>query len=94
VNSLSAWDFERKRIPGSIRFDTPEAMLKGLRKDDDIVVYCSNVDCRASIQAYHLLVDHGYPRVRRYADGLVDWETAGLPLEGSWANRTDAAPKA
>ena len=89
VNSLSEWDFKRKRIPGSLHFDTPEAMLSALRVDDEIVVYCSNLACRLSIAAYHLLVDHGYTRVRRYAEGLADWESAGLPLEGTWV---DAAP--
>jgi rhodanese-related sulfurtransferase len=84
VMSLSEWDFQRKRIPGSIHFHSPDEMLKSLRKDEDIVVYCSNFACKASIDAYHLLVDHGYTRVRRYADGLADWEGAGLPLEGSW----------
>jgi rhodanese-related sulfurtransferase len=84
VMSLSDWDFQRKRIPGSLHFDTNEAMLDALKKDDEIVVYCSNVDCRKSIASYHLLVDHGYTRVRRYAGGVADWEEANLPLEGLW----------
>jgi rhodanese-related sulfurtransferase len=84
VMSLSDWDFQRKRIPGSIHFDSNEAMLEALKKEDDIVLYCTNVDCRKSIAAYHLLVDHGYARVHRYAAGINDWEEAGLPLEGLW----------
>jgi rhodanese-related sulfurtransferase len=28
------------------------------------------------------LVQRGYGNVRRYAGGLLDWEDAGLPLEG------------
>jgi rhodanese-related sulfurtransferase len=59
-------------------------MLGSLKKDDDIVVYCSNPECLASLAAYHRLVGHGYTKVRRYAGGLVDWEDAGLPLEGEW----------
>jgi rhodanese-related sulfurtransferase len=92
VFSLTRWDFDRKRIPGSIHFATADEMLKGLGKDDDIVVYCSNRACRASVTAYHVLVDHGYTRVRRYADGLAEWEAAGLPLEGEWIK--GAAPPA
>jgi rhodanese-related sulfurtransferase len=84
VMSLTDWDFRRKRIPGSIHFETPDEMMKALKKDDDIVVYCSNLACRRSIVAYHILVDNGYARVRRYAEGIDDWEQAGLPLEGEW----------
>lgn len=84
VLSLSDWDFQRKRIPGSIHFDSPDAMLKTLQKDEDIVVYCTNPPCKQSIRAYHFLVDHGYTKVRRYSAGIADWEGAGLPLEGSW----------
>jgi rhodanese-related sulfurtransferase len=84
VMSLNEWAFDAKHIPGSIYFNTPDEMLAGLRKDDDIVVYCSNPDCLASQAVYRRLVEHGYTNVRRYAGGLVDWEEAGLPIEGEW----------
>jgi rhodanese-related sulfurtransferase len=93
VMVLSPWQFQRKRIPSSIHFETPEAMLRGLQKDEDIVVYCSQADCRHSIDAYHLLVDAGYARVRRYAGGLSDWEDARLPLEGSWIAPRETEPR-
>ena len=76
-------EFQTKRISGSIHFDTREEMLAGLMRDDEIVLYCTNVDCLASQVVYRLLVEHGYTNVRRYAGGLVDWEDAGLPLEGT-----------
>ena len=84
VMSLTEWAFRAKHIPGSVHFNTPEEMLAALGKDDEIVVYCSNPECLASLAAYRRLVDHGYANVRRYAGGLVDWEDAGLPLEGDW----------
>ena len=84
VMSLNEWAFQAKRIPGSIHFNTPDELLSALKKDDDIVVYCSNPECLASLAVYHRLVDHGYTNVRRYAGGLVDWENGGLPLEGDW----------
>ena len=31
------------------------------------------------------LVRRGYRNVRRYSGGLLDWEDAGLPLEGEYA---------
>jgi rhodanese-related sulfurtransferase len=84
VMALGDWAFRAKHIPGSLHFHTSAEMLAALGKDDDIVVYCSNVDCHSSVAAYQNLLDHGYTRVRRYAGGLVDWESAGLPLEGEW----------
>jgi rhodanese-related sulfurtransferase len=84
VMALNEWAFRAKRIPGSLHFDTPQAMFAALAKDDDIVVYCSNLDCHASLAVYQALVERGYSNVRRYAGGLFDWESAGLPLEGDW----------
>jgi rhodanese-related sulfurtransferase len=65
----------------------PAEMLAGLQKDDDIVVCRSNPECLASLAVYHRLADHGYANVRRYAGGLDDWESGGLPLEGEWVRR-------
>ena len=84
VLALSEWAFRAKHIPGSLHFNSPREMFAALAKDDDIVVYCSNVDCHSSLAAYQQLVEHGYTRVGHYAGGLIDWEAAGLPLEGDW----------
>ncbi len=89
VMALNRWAFDAKRIPGSLNFDTPEEAYAALRPDDEIVVYCSNVDCLASVALYRDLVRRGYRNVRRYSGGLLDWETAGLPLEGAFI----AAPR-
>lgn len=85
VMTLSEWAFQAKHIPKSLHFNTPDEMLASLGKDDEIIVYCSNPQCLASLAAYRRLVEHGYKNVRRYAGGLVDWEDGGLPLEGDWA---------
>jgi rhodanese-related sulfurtransferase len=82
IMALNRWAFDAKHIPGSLHFDTPEALYAAIRPDDDVVVYCSNVDCLASVAMYRDLVARGYRQVRRYAGGLLDWEDAGLPLEG------------
>lgn len=85
VMAAKDWGFRVKHIPGSLHFSTTDAMLNALGKDDDVVVYCSNEDCRASLMTVATLVDHGYNHVRHYVGGLIDWENAGLPLEGDWA---------
>jgi rhodanese-related sulfurtransferase len=83
VMALNRWAFEAKHIPGSLHFDTPAQLYAAVQPDDELVVYCSHVDCLASVAMYRELVRRGYGHVRRYAGGLLDWEDAGLPLEGN-----------
>jgi rhodanese-related sulfurtransferase len=84
VMALNQWAFDAKHIPGSIHFDNPDDLYSALEKDDEIIVYCSNVDCLSSVALYRALIERGYSNVRRYSGGLLDWEQAGLPLEGTW----------
>ena len=81
VMTLGEWEFRTKHIPGSLHFKDASEMLSTLRKDDEIVVYCTNPPCLASVAAYHRLEQEGYENVRRYAGGVEDWESAGLPLQ-------------
>ena len=82
VCALAEWAFRAAHIPGSIHVDGPERAAELLDKDDQIVVYCTNVNCVASQLAYKRFVKGGYTNVRRYAGGLEDWEEAGYPLVG------------
>jgi rhodanese-related sulfurtransferase len=88
---LGEWQYRTAHIPGSANLPCSpdlyrsEDTLKGLEPDDDIVVYCSNKTCWASIAVYHFLVSRGYRNVRRYEGGLEDWEHAGYPLDGEMA---------
>ena len=84
VMALNRWAFEAKHIPGSLHFDTPAELYAAVAPDDEVVVYCSHVDCLSSVALYRDLVRRGYRDVRRYAGGLLDWEDAGLPLEGDF----------
>jgi rhodanese-related sulfurtransferase len=83
IQALNRWAFEAKHIPGSLHFDTPEELYAAVRPDDEVVVYCSHVNCLSSVALYRELVRRGYRNVRRYAGGLLDWEDARLPLEGA-----------
>jgi rhodanese-related sulfurtransferase len=73
--------YRAKHIPGSHHAESVEHALALFDPAEEIVVYCADVCCAASIYAYWALVRRGYPRVRRYAGGLADWEAAGYPLE-------------
>jgi rhodanese-related sulfurtransferase len=92
VMAASDFGFRAKHIPDSIHFNTHGAHdphadgFPGLDKDDDIVVYCSNIDCNASLAAITKLRERGYRKVGHYAGGLIDWEAAHLPVEGDWAS--------
>ena len=83
IMALNRWAFDAKHIPGSVHFDTPEALYAAVKPDDDVVVYCSQVDCLSSVAMYRDLVKRGYTNVRRYSGGLMEWEDSGLPLEGN-----------
>lgn len=85
VMSLNEWAYRAKHIPGSEHFNTPEELFASLPPDEEVVVYCTSLDCHASVAMYWALLDAGHTNVRRYAGGLTDWESAGLPLEGDWA---------
>jgi rhodanese-related sulfurtransferase len=99
VMAASDFGFRAKHIPGSIHLNTHGALddhadrFSGLDRNDDIVVYCSNIDCNASRAAISQLLEHGYRKVRHYAGGLIDWEAARLPLEGDWAGGPGAPPE-
>jgi rhodanese-related sulfurtransferase len=82
VCALKEWAFRAMHIPGSFHIDGPALVAELLDLDDQIVVYCTNVNCVASVMVYDRLVGSGYSNVRRYAGGLEDWEAAGLPLAG------------
>jgi rhodanese-related sulfurtransferase len=83
---LGDWQYRAMHIPGSLNLNKPEEILNVLDQNDEIIVYCSNSACPASIFAYNFLVGQGFNNVRRYAGGLLDWESAGYSLEGEGLN--------
>jgi rhodanese-related sulfurtransferase len=91
VFTLGEWQYRTKHIPGSLNLPCSpdlyrsEDALKGLDREDEIVVYCSGDVCFASISVYNLLVRRGYKNVSRYAGGLLDWAEAGYILDGDMA---------
>jgi rhodanese-related sulfurtransferase len=85
VMTLSGFAYRAKHIPGSVHFETVEEAVAALDPEDEIVVYCADVHCAASIYAYRLLQREGFTRVRRYAGGIADWEDAGYRLDGQTA---------
>ena len=87
IMALNRWAFDAKHIPGSVHFDTPEQLYAAVTPDDEVIVYCSQVDCLSSVAMYRDLISRGYRHVRRYSGGLLDWEDAGFPLVGAMVER-------
>ncbi len=87
--TMSATAYRAKHIPSSEHFDSTEDAMAALDPGEEIVVYCADIHCAASIYAYRTFEREGYPRVRRYAGGVSDWEAAGYRLERSATERTD-----
>lgn len=56
--------------------------IKELPADRDIVAYCRGPFCMMSAEAVALLKEHGY-RAQKIADGIPEWQAAGLPLAES-----------
>jgi rhodanese-related sulfurtransferase len=82
VMVLGEWEYRAKRISGSLRASTSREGLEALDPNEEVVLYDSGPACPASRMACRFLKAQGYVRVRRYAAGLEDWESAGYPLEG------------
>ena len=80
VMTLSAFAYRAKHIPTSCHFETIGEALAALDPAEEIIVYCGDAHCAASIYAYRLLEQEGYTRVRRFAGGVAEWEEAGYPL--------------
>jgi len=83
VMVLPDFAYAAAHIPGSINVNHIQDIDTMLDPSDDIVVYCSNVNCIASRAAYNYLEAKGYKSIQRFAGGLEGWQDAGFPLEGT-----------
>jgi rhodanese-related sulfurtransferase len=73
-----------------IHFESLKHALETLDRKEEVIVYCSNFGCTASVLMYQRLIEHGFQNLKRYAGGIADWEDAGYPLEGEHVNRTQS----
>jgi rhodanese-related sulfurtransferase len=70
VMALDRHAYDRLHIPGSLHFDDMAAAVKQLDPRDEVIVYCSNRLCPASIKAYMQLRSRGFTNLYRFAGGL------------------------
>ena len=83
VNVLEAPKTGRLRLIAHSRhipLSELEERLGELDRGRDVVVYCKNRECPASLKAARLLAEQGF-HVRAYEGGIEEWVTAGLPTD-------------
>jgi rhodanese-related sulfurtransferase len=75
-------EYRAGHIPGahSVPVEKLEAYLEKIPKNREVVAYCRGPYCVFSDEAVALLSSRGY-RAKRLAEGLPDWQAAGMPVE-------------
>jgi rhodanese-related sulfurtransferase len=82
VHAPGAADFRLLHIRDALALAGADQVRRALRPDDQIVIYGRDATCTASRSMVRDLLDHGYGRVRWYAEGLQGWVGAGGEVEG------------
>ena len=89
VDALSPISFAGSHLPGAINITPGTVDERAPRRipdqESEIVVYCQNPNCEASVEVGQRLVELGYRNVRHYPGGKNEWKDSGLPLEGGRA---------
>ncbi|OEK02246.1 hypothetical protein BFP97_12280 [Roseivirga sp. 4D4] len=79
-------EFKVSHLKGAIRYE--ESLLKDLRSDEPVMVYCT-VGLRSN-QVAKALREEGFDRIIELQDGLIGWSNAELPLINSRNELTDS----
>jgi len=86
VDALAPMSYAHSHLPGAINLPPEWVDERGPTRipdlDAEVVVYCTNSTCDASVASAQRLIELGYRNVRHYPGGKQDWKEAGLPLEG------------
>jgi rhodanese-related sulfurtransferase len=86
VDALAPMSFAHSHLPGAINLPPDWVGERAPRRipdlDTEIIVYCTNSTCDASVQAGERLIELGYRNVSHYRGGKQEWKEAGFPLEG------------
>jgi len=76
--------YDKEHLPGAVTIPIEHLhadLLRGLRKSDILVTYCSSFDCEASTLAAKKLEKFGFKKVLDFKGGLKDWKAGGYPTE-------------
>lgn len=84
IEVLDPDQYEDFHIKGAINIPYKKIATeaeKKFNKEDEIVVYCSDYECKSSKIAADKLNDMGFKKVYHYKGGKKEWKEAGLPVE-------------
>jgi rhodanese-related sulfurtransferase len=91
VDALPPMSYAVSRLPGAVNIPPEQVDELAPRRipdrESEVVVYCIDPTCDASVLTGRRLVELGYTNVAHYAGGKKDWAQAGLPLEGGAGSR-------
>jgi rhodanese-related sulfurtransferase len=85
VEVLAEGEFERLHIKGAQNIPFGKVIEEAKRrfnKEEEIIVYCSDRECKASPKAAEKLETFGFSNVKEYPGGKKEWQEAGYPMEG------------
>jgi rhodanese-related sulfurtransferase/DNA-binding transcriptional ArsR family regulator len=76
-------EFAAAHVPGAVNIplDELQKRLSELPKRKEVIAYCRGPFCLMSYEAVQLLRRKGL-KARRLQDGMPEWRTAGMPVEG------------
>ncbi|WP_022668332.1 rhodanese-like domain-containing protein [Desulfospira joergensenii] len=82
-----AFVYEEGHLPGAYSFpldefdDLLDQLLKLVKRDTPILVYCSGFQCTDSHTFASRLMDLQFSRVRVFAGGFAQWQEMGFEIE-------------
>ncbi len=87
IDARSREDYEAGHIPRAVSLPRSEidtrldAFMDRITLDQDIIVYCTGLECHDSHDVASFLKERGYQNVRVYSRGYEGWSAAGKPMK-------------
>src|SRR2546425_1118136 len=83
--------YKKEHLPQAVNIpleNMTAERTRSLRKDQAVIVYCTDFQCDLSARAAWRLESMGFQEVYRYTPGKADWLAAGWEIEGTQARKT------
>ena len=86
VDVRSASSYRGAHIPGAISIDVDDRnfdskLIEHVKKDQEVVIYCSGTGCRRSPTAISKAKLLGFEKLYYFEEGFVGWINARYPTE-------------
>lgn len=87
LDARPAEDFEEAHIPRAQNLPSEAseeqfaAVLQDLGYDQEIITYCSGIECDAAEEVAAQLLDRGYMNVKVFSGGWEEWMNSDLSIE-------------